>query len=129
LAIESLRKRLQEDDHEGAAHRRRRYGVVVDNETKARTYVKVREFQLGGGWGAKAMSTVVIFHSDEVMEKVRTGTWQIGASAGASAGDKGACGGTGGEGYTPYVFNDKGAAATATFNILRITSYSSLNKK
>ena len=44
-------------------------------------------------------------------------------------GDKGACGAAGGEGFTPYVFNDKGAAVTATFNTLRVRTYGSLNKK
>ncbi len=106
------------------------YGVVVDGETKKRTYVKVREFQLGAGYGAKGLTTVVVFHTGKMMKKVRTGTWRLGASAGASAGDKGGCGGTGGgEDFTPYVFTDRGVSATATFNILRVTSYSSLNKK
>ena len=106
------------------------YGVVVDNKTKARPYVKVREFQLGAGFGVKGLSTIVVFHTEKMMQKVRKGTWRIGASAGASAGDKGACGETGGgEDFTPYVFTDKGVSATATFNILRVTPYSSLNKK
>ena len=64
------------------------------------------------------------------MNKVRTGTWRFGAAAGASAGDKGGCGATGGgEDFTPYVFTDKGVSATATFNSLRVYPYGSLNKK
>ncbi len=107
------------------------YGIIVDNTTKERTYMKIREMQIGAGLGVKVNRTVVVFHDKKLMDHVLTGKWRFGAAAGAAAGDKDAGGGTAGgsDEFTMYAFADKGVAATATLNLLRVTRNRSLNKK
>ena len=107
------------------------YGVIVERTSKKRTYMKVRELQLGGGYGVKGTTTIIVFHDQKFMARIlKGGEWRFGASAGASAGDKGAAGGTGGgDEFSAYVLTDSGASATATVNALHIMLYGSLNKK
>ncbi len=52
------------------------YGVVVDADPVARTYMKVREFQLGAGWGARRFQVVVVFHDVKIRDDLKDGHCQ-----------------------------------------------------
>jgi lipid-binding SYLF domain-containing protein len=109
------------------------WGEIVEKETGKRTYIKLRRFDVGGGWGARVTRVIAILHTQEALKEALDGGFEFsaGAEAGAKAGDVG--GGTGGGvhdkegGKTVYVLLDTGASATATVGVLRVSKYASLN--
>lgn len=109
------------------------WGVIVEKETGKRTYVKLRRFDVGGGWGARVTRVIAILHTPEALKEALDGGFEFsaGAEAGAKAGDVG--GGTAGGvkdkegGKSVYVLLDTGASATATVGVLRVSKYASLN--
>lgn len=73
------------------------YGVVIDNESKKRTFMKMAEAGVGFGAGVKDFSLVMVFNNKVALERFINQGWAFGAQADASAkaGDQG--GATGGE--------------------------------
>jgi lipid-binding SYLF domain-containing protein len=69
------------------------YGVVVDNRTGRRTYMKMGSGGIGLGLGAKDYRQVLIFKTRDAMTKFTTSGWDFGAHADAAA----KAGETGGE--------------------------------
>ena len=68
------------------------YGVVVDNATKQRTYMKMALGGIGLGLGVKDYRVVMVFKEKAAMDKFVESGWDFGAhaDAAATAGDKGA---------------------------------------
>jgi len=68
------------------------YGVVVDNATQQRTYMKMALGGVGLGLGAKDYRVVMVFKDKATMDKFVEKGWDAGAHADAAAktGDKGA---------------------------------------
>jgi len=68
------------------------YGVVVDQGTGQRTYMKMALGGVGLGLGAKDYRVVMVFKEKAAMEKFVASGWDFGAHADAAAttGDKGA---------------------------------------
>jgi lipid-binding SYLF domain-containing protein len=68
------------------------YGVVVDNATQQRTYMKMALGGIGLGLGAKDYRVVMVFKDKPTMDKFIEKGWDAGAhaDAAAKAGDKGA---------------------------------------
>jgi lipid-binding SYLF domain-containing protein len=68
------------------------YGVVVDNSTGRRTYMKMALAGIGLGLGAKDYRQVLIFKSPGVLRKFIDSGWEFGghADAAAKAGETGA---------------------------------------
>jgi lipid-binding SYLF domain-containing protein len=68
------------------------YGVVVDQATGQRTYMKMALGGIGLGLGAKDYRVVMIFKDKSAMEKFVASGWDFGAhaDAAAKAGEKGA---------------------------------------
>ncbi len=68
------------------------YGVVVDNATKQRTYMKMALGGVGLGLGAKDYRVVMVFKDKATMDNFITKGWDAGAhaDAAAKAGDNGA---------------------------------------
>lgn len=68
------------------------YGVVVDNATKQRTYMKMALGGVGLGLGAKDYRVVMVFKDKATMDKFVEKGWDAGAHADAAAKtpDKGA---------------------------------------
>ena len=102
-------------------------GVFINKQTQHRTYFTVGRFDLGGGWGARSYKALIVFDSQDVMEKVEGGTWEFQAGAEASAGTAAAEGSTSdlNKGFTMHVLSDGGASATVTARVIRIK----VNKK
>jgi len=105
------------------------YGVAVERATGAKTYVRMRRFDLGMGWGARAVRPVLIFQDEKSFKNFIDGDFSasLGAEATAKAGGKGG-GGSGGsgqsadekKGYSSYVITDTGASATASLALVRV---------
>ena len=94
------------------------YGVVVDNKTGRKTYMKMGSGGLGIGLGAKDYRQVMIFSTKESMDKFIESGWVFGghADAAAKAGDKGAeASGEGAFGAVKvYAMTESGLALQAT---------------
>ncbi len=95
------------------------YGVVVDNATGKRTYMKMALGGVGLGLGAKDYRQVLILKSKETMQKFVTSGWEFGghADAAAKAGQSG--GELSGEGaigadIEAYSMTESGLALQAT---------------
>ena len=67
------------------------YGVVVDNSTGERTYMKMGLGGIGLGLGAKDYRQVLVFKNKEVLNKFIESGWEFGghADAAAKAGESG----------------------------------------
>jgi lipid-binding SYLF domain-containing protein len=94
------------------------YGVVVDNATGAKTYMRMGMGGLGLGLGAKDFRQVLIFSTPDSMNRFILSGWEFGghADAAAKAGDKG--GEASGEGMIGavkvYSMTEAGLALQAT---------------
>lgn len=95
------------------------YGVVVDNSTGQRTYMKMALGGVGVGFGVKDYRQVLIFKSKDAMNKFVTSGWEFGghADAAAKAGQTGAEGsveGAIGADIEVYSMTEAGLALQAT---------------
>lgn len=61
------------------------YGVVTNNSTGKRTYMKMGEIGLGLGLGVKDFRAVFVFHKRATMEKFISHGWQFGGHVDAAA--------------------------------------------
>lgn len=103
------------------------YGVAISTKDQARTYLKMTRFDVGGGWGARSLRPVLIFHKQDIFDDFIDGKWaaQAGAEAAAKVGDTGtAGGGNSGEltdkGYSTHVITDAGVSASITAGVIRV---------
>jgi hypothetical protein len=103
------------------------YGIAINTKSGEKTYLKMTRFDVGGGWGARALRPVVIFQDEKKFNSFINGIWEVqaGTEVAAKAGEKGAAGGAGtgaiGEkGYTVHILTDAGVSATATAGVLRV---------
>jgi lipid-binding SYLF domain-containing protein len=95
------------------------YGVVVDNATGKKTYMKMAQVGAGIGLGVKDFRIVFIFRNKEVLNDFIEKGWEFGgqADAAAKSGEKGAA--VGGEIYIEqdiiiYQLTEAGVALQAT---------------
>ena len=94
------------------------YGVVRDNRTGKDLYMKMGEVGVGLGAGVKDFRLVLVFHTEDAMQRFVEQGWAFGAQADAAAkaGDKG--GAVGAEASVDdvsiYQFTEAGLALQAT---------------
>jgi len=108
------------------------YGVVVDNATKQRTYMKMALGGVGLGLGAKDYRVVMIFKDKATMDKFVEKGWDAGAhaDAAAKAGDKGAEASAEGDirsGIEVFSMTESGLALQATIAGTKYWKDKSLN--
>ena len=104
------------------------YGVAINNKSQKRQYIQMVRFDVGGGWGARSVSPVIIFTDEQVFNDFIDGIWTVnaGAEAAAKVGDVGTSAGadTGkvgkDKGYTTHMIIDGGVSATVTAGIIRV---------
>lgn len=107
------------------------YGVVLNNRTGAKTYMKMAEAGIGFGAGVKDFSLVMIFHDESALNRFTEQGWAFGAQAdaGAKAGDQG--GATGAEvsidNVTIYQITQNGIALQLTVKGTKFYKDSDLN--
>ena len=104
-------------------------GVIIDLRDNKHTYIDVRRFDVGGGWGARSYKNLVIIHNNKLLDDALNGDIKFEAGAEASAGTVGAEGGSGmlNKKITTHVLLDGGGSATATVRVLYSTLNSDLN--
>ena len=85
-------------------------------------------FDIGGGWGVRSYKILLLFETQEMLDRLHNGTWEYQAGVEASTGTAAAEGSSGGEdkGYTVHILSDGGASATATARVIRIKVNSEL---
>ena len=102
-------------------------GVVVENATGKRTYVKVSRIEIGGGWGARNYKVLLTFSDPKQMKKAQSGTWIYQLGAEASAGKASVEGSSQDlqeeKGYEAYILSEGGASATYTVRAIRLKPY------
>ena len=100
------------------------YGVVQNNNTQERTYMKMGEGGLGPGLGIKDFRAVFVFHSDEVLDSFVEYGWTLGAHIDAAVKFDETGGATGGSitvgDITVYEMTQSGLTLQAT---LKATKY------
>lgn len=110
------------------------YGVVVDQRTSSRSYIRVSRFEVGGGYGAQKYKVVIVFSDEKLLERAAKGTWHYEAGAEVAAGSTstevgaGSGGGEGvptksGKGYKAYKLAESGAVATVTVRLAYAKPY------
>jgi lipid-binding SYLF domain-containing protein len=82
------------------------YGVVNNNYTGKRTYMKMGEAGVGPGLGIKDFRAVFVFHSKAVLESFIEDGWSLGAQVDAA-----------------IKYNDLGGATGGSVNVGDITVY------
>ena len=109
------------------------YGVVVDNETGEKTYMKMGSGGVGFGVGVKDFRQVMVFNTKETMDQFVDSGWTFGghADAAAKAGDKG--GAASGEGalgqIKVYSMTESGLALQAMGTGTKYYKDKELNKE
>lgn len=103
------------------------YAIAINTKSREKTYLKMARFDVGGGWGARALRPVVIFQDEKKFKSFINGLWdaQAGTEAAAKVGEAGAAGGAGtgaigDKGYTIHIITDAGVSATATAGVIRV---------
>lgn len=105
----------------------RGYGVVVENATGKRTYVRVGRIDFGGGWGTRNFKVLLVFSDPKLLKKAQTGKWvyQMGAeaSAGAASIEGSSAQLQNDKGYKIHVLSEGGASATFTLRAIHLKPY------
>ena len=106
------------------------YGVIIDNRSDKRSYIKVTQFEVGGGLGAQRFKAVILFKDPTLLERTIKGGWHFESSADLSSGadtvESGgpvSLSGRSGEGYKVYKLAESGALATMTIRALHGKPY------
>jgi lipid-binding SYLF domain-containing protein len=97
------------------------YGMVVNNQTGEKTYMKMGEAGIGFGLGAKDFRAIIVFHDRQTLNEFVTSGWEFGAEADAAlkSDDKGGsaeAAGTLKSGMSIYQFTKTGIALQATLS-------------
>ena len=108
------------------------YGVVVDNATGERTYMKMGLGGVGLGLGVKDFRQLIIFKRKEAMDSFVSKGWEFGAhaDAAAKAGDKGGAVNSAGDvtgGMEIYQVTEAGLALQATVSAAKYWKDDELN--
>lgn len=108
------------------------YGVVVDNATGKKIYMKMALGGVGLGLGVKDFRQLIIFKTQEAMDAFVNKGWEFGghADAAAKAGDKGGAVGSAGDitsGMEIYQITEAGLALQATVSAAKYWKDDELN--
>lgn len=101
------------------------FGVVVDKRTNSRSYIRVSQFEVGGGLGAEKFKVIIIFDDAKRVEKVAAGTWHYDAGAQAVGGGESAdtAASTSGKGYKAFKITESGTCVRVTVLLARARPY------
>jgi len=102
-------------------------GVLVNNSTGHRTYVKASRMDVGGGGGIREFDVLIVLYDEKLLRIPRTGRWAYGLGAEASAGSASAEGSSNqlqtNKGYELFMRSERGASVTWTLHAIRIKPY------
>lgn len=108
------------------------YGLATEGTSNEKTYMKVSKVQWGVGLGVRELAVVFVFQDQEVFEKFRSGKWDTGGGAEATAktGDTGAAlaaSASTGKGFKSYTFTESGLSYGATWHARRFKPNGAMN--
>lgn len=107
------------------------YGVVTDNKTRKRTYMKMGEVGVGFGLGAKDFRSIFIFKDRKTLQRFIDTGWEFGGHADAAAKAEGKGAAIGGEvlidNVTIYQLTKAGLALQATVKGIKYWKDDALN--
>jgi len=108
------------------------YGVVIDNATGNKTYMKMATGGVGLGLGAKDYRQIMVFHNQETLNRFITSGWDFGGQAGAAAKASETGGAVAGEGsfkdaVSVYTLTETGLIAEAALTGAKYWVDSELN--
>jgi lipid-binding SYLF domain-containing protein len=107
------------------------YGVVTDNQTHDKIFMKMVQGSVGFGVGLKDYRTILIFQDRKTLEQFDTKGWEFGAQAGAGvqSGEKG--GSVSGAAYASgikiYQMTQAGIEIRASLPLTKYYRYDELN--
>lgn len=101
------------------------YGVVIDRRTDTRSYIRVSQFEVGGGLGAEKYKVLIVFDDAKLLEKTAAGAWHYDAGAQAVAGGESVdtAASKSGKGYTAFKISESGACVRVTVLMARAKPY------
>lgn len=105
------------------------YGAVIDSRTDKRSYIKVTQFEVGGGLGAQRFKAVILFEDPILLERTIKGGWHFESSvdfSGTGDGDSekiASVSTQSDKGYRVYKLAEGGALATLTIRALHGKPY------
>ena len=107
------------------------YGVVVNNQSRDKTYMRMAEIGAGIGLGIKDWRTVFVFNNPRAMYLFLQDGWDLGGDADAAF-KIGSGGGQAGDGFIAndvdvYQFTDQGVTLSAMLNGMRFWQDPKLN--
>ena len=109
------------------------YGILTDNDSREDTYMKMGEVGIGLGAGVKDFRIVMVFHTDEAVERFNEYGLAFGAQADAAAVASNQGGAVGGEvtldNVTVYQMTETGLALQATIKGTRFWQDEELNQE
>lgn len=108
------------------------FGVIVNNKTGDRTYMKMALGGLGIGLGVKDFRQLIIFKTSDALDSFVNKGWEFGAhaDAAAKAGDKGGAANAAGDvttGMEIYQVTESGLALQATVSAAKYWKDKELN--
>lgn len=107
------------------------YGILTENDSREDTYMKMGEVGIGLGAGVKDFRVVMVFHTDESLERFNEYGLAFGAQADAAAVASDQGGAVGGEvsidNVTVYQMTETGLALQATIKGTRFWRDEELN--
>jgi len=102
-------------------------GVLVNNITGQRTYVKASRMDVGGGGGIREYDVLIVLYDEKLLRFAKTGKWAYGAGAEASAGTASAEGSSNqvlaDRKYEIFARSERGASVTWTLHAIHIKPY------
>jgi len=104
------------------------YGVAINNKTGEKIYLEIVRFDIGGGYGARRVRTVLIFQNEKKFKDFIDGVWsaRAGVETGAKVKDEAVSGVAGSDnlpgdkGYSIHFIIDEGASATVTACLIHV---------
>ena len=110
-------------------------GVAVHNKTKAETFMKMFELQVGLGFGVKKFKVIFVFQNDRALDKFIDSGWEFGGQSDAAAkvgegkGASAAGAASVSDGVWMYQLTDKGLALEISAKGTKYYKDDDLNKK
>ena len=106
------------------------YGVIFDSRYGRRSYIKVTQFEVGGGLGVQKFKAVILFKNPVLLDRTIKGGWHFESTAELSSGEGTVDSASTTEmsrqsdhGYRVYKLAESGALATITFRALNGKPY------
>jgi lipid-binding SYLF domain-containing protein len=104
------------------------YGVVVDSRSDERSYIKVTQFEVGGGLGAQKFTVVILFKDEAPLDRMIKGGWRFEsaadfASGSGNSGTSAPISSKSGKGYKVFRLSESGVLATITIRLLHGKRY------